>query len=67
MNIPTPPRRFRHVGSGLSSLSALVGAIAERHGRTKTDLEWKEQAFRNQADGAWDANGSPVESFQETQ
>ena len=44
-----------------SSLSATIGHIVNR--RNTTDTEWKASAFRNQADGSWDANGSPVEAM----
>lgn len=62
----TCPQCMRGLPCDPSSLSSLVGQIASR--TVTTDDQWKRGAFRDQADGIWDANGSPVDTYpQETQ
>lgn len=55
----TCPQCMRGLPCDPSSLSSLVGAVASQS-HHRTDEEWKRGAFRSQADGSWDANGSPV-------
>lgn len=57
----TCPQCMRGLPCDPSSLSSLVGAVVSQS-HHRTDEEWKRGAFRSQADGSWDACGTPIDS-----